>query len=137
MTSVTQSLSEIPKEYTGVLKIAGCYSALHLKNDRKIFISSRLEEDLKIATFAALKFSYEKNIPCSSKILELNTPLIGTIEENGKWYPAEFYSNSIWFERSSAGFKDEAKEKAEKFANENKRDFVPTLEIRLEVGYGL
>lgn len=119
---------EPPKEFTSIFNVGGHFAAVYINdNSGETTFISEPKADIRIAKLSAMCFSKENKIAYIDQRLNPTATIMGIVKSNGEFYPAEFYGNSVWFNKDEACTEDKVVEKAEKLAAQFNYDFIPYI----------
>lgn len=90
-------------DFVCVLKLINRYAAIYQKDNKKLFISSNLEIDIRVAQVTAQSFALSESIPYKKNLYEAN-PIITILRQGAEWFPAELHSDKALILTSFLGF---------------------------------
>ncbi len=82
-------------EYVGVMRLAGCFAAVHSKDTEINFISNHLEETMAIASESAKTYALQNKITLISDCQIPQEPILTIIRHGTLWYPAQIFSDRV------------------------------------------
>lgn len=107
------SCSTVTDTYACIVRIAGYYAAVQVKEDKQELISNTLQSSVAIAKEVAMIFAKEAKIPFVPKIVKLTKPIVTVVKnESWRYYPATLVSDKMYtmkYEGTLEKVKDEAK----------------------------